>query len=303
METLISEQNNIKDNLNMDSLVDVDWLKANLGDPNLRVLECTAIVKQADNGSYSFHSGRQVWEEGHIQGSGFADLTTALSDVSNPFPFARPSVEQFSKEMGILGVGPGTKVVLYDRFNNMWATRVWWMLRAFGFDTVGVLDGGWRAWSEANYPVTTDESKYPKAEFKATPRKDMFVDTDKVLKALDDSNTLLIDSMSPKVYYGEFMRFARPGHIPGAVNLPTEGVVNIETMTFLNENELREHFAPILKNKEQYQQVIAYCGAGMRSTVNAFSLYRIGYKNVAVYDGSLNEWSANLSHPMTTLPE
>jgi thiosulfate/3-mercaptopyruvate sulfurtransferase len=305
MEILTSEQKNIKGNLNMDSLVNVDWLKANLDDPNLRVLECSVIVEKMDDDSMSFISGRGNWEKGHIPGSSYIDLISAFSDASSALPFTRPTVEQFSKEMGSLGIGLNTKVVLYDRgnYNNMWATRIWWTFRSFGFDTVAILDGGWKAWNEAEYPVTTEEYIFPETKFQATPREGIFVDTQEVFKALNDPDTLLIDAMAPKIFNGEIERFARLGHISGAINSPVEEIVKAGAMTFINKDNLQEHFASILGEPDAHQQVILYCGRGIRSTVNAFSLHRLGYKNISVYDGSLAEWTVDDSLPMTTLLE
>jgi thiosulfate/3-mercaptopyruvate sulfurtransferase len=290
-----------KDGLLMDSLVDVYWLKENIDHPNLRVLECSVIVKKNEDDSMLFVSGKENWEKGHITGSGFVDLIEGLSDTSKSLPFTRPSVEQFSKEMGNLGVGPETKVVLYDRggYNNMWATRVWWMLRAYGFDAVAVLDGGWKAWDNANLPIETEISEYPVATFKATPREEMFVDTPEVLETLNEESALLIDAMTPRIYFGELERFERPGHILGAINLPIEGIIDSTTNQFTNEDNVRNRLTAIVGHPGQ--KIISYCGRGMRSTVNAFYLYRLGYKNISVYDGSLAEWSADESLPMTTV--
>lgn len=286
------------ENLLMDSLVDVGWLKANIDNQNLRIFDCSVVVKKNSDDSIFFVSGKDNWENGHIKGSGFMDLIEAFSDTSKSLPFTRPSAEQFSIAMGNLGVGEGTKVVLYDRggYNNMWATRVWWMLHSFGFDEVAILDGGWKAWSDSSFPIENDKCSYPVTEFKAKQRKDVFVDTPEVLDAVENSSALLIDAMAPSIYYGELARFERLGHIPGAINLPIEGIIDSATNKFNNKDDVQEHLISIVGPSEQ--KVISYCGRGMRSTVNAFYLHRLGYKNISVYDGSLAEWSADDSLPM-----
>src|ERR1044071_3514671 len=128
-----------------DLLVTAGWLAEHLEDPAIRVLECTVYLHPADvPGGYRVESGRARWAQGHIPGAGFVDLQDELSDRTSPLRFMLPPAAQLAEAMGRHGVGDGVHVVLYDRFVNMWAARVWWMLRAFGFDGASVLDGGWK---------------------------------------------------------------------------------------------------------------------------------------------------------------
>ena len=115
-------------------LVETDWLEAHLSEPDLRVLDCTVLF-QTDVHGVRVNNGRETWAQGHIPGSGFADLMQDLSDRDSRLPFMMPPSAQFAEAMGRYGVGEGSRVVLYDasrdRWANMWAARVWWMLRAF----------------------------------------------------------------------------------------------------------------------------------------------------------------------------
>jgi thiosulfate/3-mercaptopyruvate sulfurtransferase len=119
-------------------LVETDWLAAHVDDPSLRVLECTTILHPRPEGGYRAESGRGTWAGGHIPRSGFADLTDDLCDRTPPLNYMMPPAEQMAASMARLGVGEGTRVVLYDRSLNMWAARVWWMLRAVGFGDAAV---------------------------------------------------------------------------------------------------------------------------------------------------------------------
>ena len=102
-----------------DLLVETDWLAEHLHDSDLRILECTVYLHPADvPGGYRVESGRGRWEQGHIPGAGFADLPDHLSDRSSPLRFTLPPADQFADAMGRYGVGPGVRVVLYDRFVN-----------------------------------------------------------------------------------------------------------------------------------------------------------------------------------------
>src|SRR5437667_12058745 len=113
-------------------LVETDWLAAHLEDPMLRVLECTVTLDTLPAGGSKAESGRASWAAGHIPRSGFADLTDDLCDRTAATLYMMPPTEQMAASMAGLGVGEGTRVVLYDRAVNMWAARVWWMLRAVG---------------------------------------------------------------------------------------------------------------------------------------------------------------------------
>src|SRR5882672_10317291 len=133
-------------------LVETGWLAANLEDPAMRVLECTTILHPRPDGGYKAESGRATWAAGHIPHSGFADLTDDLCDRAAATLYMMPPTDQMAAAMARLGVGEGTRVVLYDRAVNMWAARVWWMLRAVGFDAAAVLHGAVRLSSGAFRP-------------------------------------------------------------------------------------------------------------------------------------------------------
>ena len=127
-------------------LVKTDWLETHLTNPELRVLDCTILFDTDEHGFY-LANGRDIWAQGHIPGSGLVDLMTELVDQENPLPFMMPPATQFAKVMSRYGVGDDARVVLYeasrDMSANMSAARLWWMLRAFGFDQAAVFNGGW----------------------------------------------------------------------------------------------------------------------------------------------------------------
>src|SRR5262245_22105845 len=128
--------------VNPQYLVETEWLGAHVGDADLRVFACTTYLDPDPVTVFVARSGRPEWEKGHIPGAGYLDLQGELSNTSSPLRFTMPSAEQFAAAMSRHGVGDGTRVVLYSAGAPMWATRIWWMLRAFGFDAAAVLDGG-----------------------------------------------------------------------------------------------------------------------------------------------------------------
>jgi thiosulfate/3-mercaptopyruvate sulfurtransferase len=278
-------------------LVDAAWLQAHLGDPDLRVLECTVFLHPLPEHGYRAESGRAAWAAGHIPGSGFADLTDDLCDRSSALNYMLPPPEQFALAMSRLGVGEGTRVVLYDRAGTMWAARVWWMLRAFGFDEASVLDGGWRTWTAEGRPVSTELCAYPAARFVPTPRPGLFVGKAEVLAGLGDERTCIVNALTEEQHRGTGgVTYGRPGRIAGSRNVPARSLVDPQTHAYLGEEELRATVtAPGVL---QADQVITYCGGGIAASSVAFVLALLGHERVAVYDASLSEWAADPTLPM-----
>ena len=248
-------------------------------------------------GGFKNRIGRRGWERHHIPDSAHADLFESLSDTSSPFAFTLPSPGQFSEAMGKLGVGEGTRVVVYDRYMNMWATRLWWMLHAFGFDNAAVLDGGWRAWVADERPISTDPAPdWAPVSFTAQPRPGVFVGKHDVLAAINREGVHLVSAFAPEQHRGERQDYARAGHIPGSRNVPFDELVDPETHRYLPKDQLTTVFAGVLTADPEH--VITYCGAGIGASSDAFALSLLGVDDVAIYDGSMEEWAADPSLPV-----
>jgi thiosulfate/3-mercaptopyruvate sulfurtransferase len=282
----------------VDPLVTVEWLAARLDDPSLRILDCTVTVTTHDDGTWEFREDRAGWAPDHIPGSGYADLPGALSDPDSGFTFTVPPAERFAEAMGSLGIGEGTSVVLYDRATGAWATRVWWLLRAFGFDDAAVLDGGLTAWRRAGAHTTANSPTHRAATFVPRPRPDLLAAQDEVLAAIGTPATHLVDTLDREAYLGERLASARRGHIPGAVNLPYGTLNDPDTMEFLPDDELAAKIAAVVG--PQPQRVITYCGSGIAAAAAAFTMHRLGYPDVAVYDGGMEEWADDPDLPLET---
>ena len=277
-------------------LVDTNWLAAHLGDADLRILDCSVGFVPVEGG-VRLESGRAAWAAGHIPGSGFADLLGDLSDRETKLPMMMPSAAQFAGAMGSYGVGPVTRVVLYDAGGHTWATRVWWMLRAMGFDAAAVLDGGFAKWKAEGRPVSTQPPQAAPTTFPSQPREGVFVAKHDVKAALG-SAVRLINALSADEHAGRVSRTPRPGRIPGSGNVPAASLVDPATGAYRSLDELRSrlHAAGAL----DAPGVIAYCGGGIAATSVAFTLLRLGAPHVAVYDGSLVDWSSDPAMPMET---
>jgi thiosulfate/3-mercaptopyruvate sulfurtransferase len=280
-------------------LVSGDWLQQHLAQPALRIFDCSQLMQQKPDGSFGFVPARDEFAKGHIPGSNFVDVATQLSDRSNPLPLMMPAPEQFGAVLQQLGIGNDSAVVLYDRGNHAWAARVWWMLRACGIDNAAVLDGGWQRWVADQRPQATDCVPYPPATaLTLHPRPALMVDRQAVLEAIDEPDILLLHSLPLPMFTGEVVSYARPGRIKGSQNLYCELLIDPDTKCFRSPQRLRELMAGT--RAFEAGRVITYCGGGIAASNNALALTLLGHADVAVYDGSLSEWTADPGLPMET---
>ena len=278
----------------MDSLVTAVWLNDNLDAPDLVVLDATVMVEPDDDGGFRIVNGRANYEAGHIPTAGFADLMGELSDSEQAIGFAVPAPDQFAAAMESLGVSDDSRVVIYDAMGGAWAARVWWMLRWVGFDNAALLDGGQSAWTTAGYSLSTDGPNRPGGALTVNLRPELIVDRDEVLAAVEDDSVNIIDALPEGQYRGDFTMYARPGHIPGATNVPSQSLLD-DTGRFKSHEQLDGLF-----KEDRETRTITYCGGGIAASADAFVMTRLGFKDVAVYTASLQEWSVDPELPMTT---
>lgn len=280
-------------------LVDTDWLEKHLGDPSLRILDCAMVMQTNDDGSIAFVSGAPAWQESHIPGSAYISVGEELSDKASALNMMMPPPGQLAEAFRQRGIGDGTAVVCYDRGNHAWAARVWWLLRACGFDNAAVLNGGWRKWQAEKRPETAEASAWPVPEtFTVHARPQLLVGKARVKTASEEQDAVLLHSLPLPLFTGEKVAYARPGRIPGSKHLYCESLLDPDTFAYHAPDTLRARITGAGINKED--TVIAYCGGGIAASANALALTAAGFEDVAVYDGSLSEWTADPDLPMET---
>jgi thiosulfate/3-mercaptopyruvate sulfurtransferase len=283
-----------------EALVQTDWLAAHLGDPDLRIFECTTYLRPAapDAGvPYHPEAGRAEYEAGHIPGAGFLDLPDELSRKDAAVSFMMLPPAQFAAVMGRHGIGDGARVVLYSRERIMWATRVWWMLHAMGFERAAVLDGGFEKWLAEGRPISREPCAYPPATFTPRPRPGRFVDRDAVLGALSDPGVCLINTLSEPDFRGDApSRYGRPGRIPGSVNLAWPSLTVPESDVLIPLDEAARRLEAL--GADRAERIVCYCGGGISATMGLFLLHRLGFDNLALYDASMAEWARDESLPI-----
>ncbi len=275
-------------------LVSADELAAVSDRPDVVVLDATTRLKVTDEAvPYVVVPDREGFLAAHVPGARFVDVQGDLSDPDGRFAFTLPAPERFAIAMGALGIGDHTHVVVYDTRHSAWATRVWWMLRVFGHDAVSVLDGGLVGWRAAGHVVEAGEpAPAAPATFRPALRDHLVVGLDDVAAA-STGGGVLINALDPATFRGDapVSPYSRRGRIPNSTNLPGQDLIDPATARFLDRDSLAAALerAGILGA----DRAIAYCGGGIAATVPAFAAYWVSGVEVAVYDGSLSEWTAD----------
>jgi thiosulfate/3-mercaptopyruvate sulfurtransferase len=272
-------------------LVSTDWLAARLADPDLVVL---------DSSYYLANHKRDAAAEflaGHIPGAQRFDID-AISDKSNPLPHMLPPPEQFARQVGALGVGDGTSIVLYDGIGLYGAARVWWTFRAFGADNVRVLDGGMPKWKAENRPLESGPARAHAAKtFTPKFNRNLVASIDDVQKVLLDKTAQVVDARSAGRFRGEAPEprpGMRGGHMPGSFNVPYEDV--------LRDGRLKTHdeiaAAFTQAGVDLDKAVFSSCGSGVTASILTFAIEALGKPPGRVYDGSWAEWGGRPDTPI-----
>ena len=285
----------------MSILVDSHWLHARLADPTLVVLDATVVLPAPEfDGDYRVNNGYEGWLQAHIPGARHADLLTELADTQASFSFALPTAETLVSVLASLGAGQGKTLVIYDRADGFWAARLWWMLRSVGIDA-SVLDGGFNAWRAAGLPEHNGRAQpiTPVQPWAIHPRQNLWIDRHGV-EAITCGHApgVLICALGAALFEGSApTRYARRGHIPGSQNLPARQLFDAHGR-YLPKDALALAIGPTLLHSDG--PLVLYCGGGISAAANALALTLLGRQDIAIYDGSLQEWAADTRLPMTT---
>ena len=208
----------------------------------------------------------------------------------------RPGREQFERAAGEHGIANDTTVIVYDTASGQWASRLWWLLRSFGHDDVAVLDGGLTRWRQEERQLETGHTAPAARTFVAEERDGFWVDKPEVEEVLAGRRPgALVCAVPATEFSGEAPVRRRAGHIPGSVSVPAATLVDRDTRRLLDPDALTEALAPVPRD----ERVILYCAGGIAATSGALALTLLGRTDVAVYDGSLNEWAADPDAELT----
>lgn len=278
----------------MENLVSTAWLAAELGSPDLVVLDCsTYLPGEAGNKQDGFRAA-------HVPGARLFDIDL-IADPEDTLPHMVPSAARFAKLVGALGVSNASRVVFYDQHGLRSSARGWWMMRLFGHEKAAVLDGGLPVWQREGQPVETGDAPPPAAPAVFVPdfqaeRLRGIGDVKRIVRQ-GGGGALILDARARGRFAGtapEPRKELPSGHMPGAANLPSSELLGPDLLV-KDRATLRAMFEAAGVTPER--PVVTSCGSGVTACALALGLVLAGFPEPAVYDGSWTEWAGRPETP------
>lgn len=275
------------------TLVSTDWLQNHLKDPDLRILDASWYLPEAER------DAKAEYDLAHIPGARFFDIED-ISDHRSDLPHMAPPVEKFMSRLRAMGVGDGHQVVIYDGAGLMSAARVWWLFKLMGKDTVAVLDGGFPKWQAEGRQVEDMPPVVRDRHMTARFRNHLVRDVTQVSAASKIGDHAIVDARAASRFRGEApepREGLRAGHIPGARSVPFTTLLN-DDKTMKSPQETRVIFEAA--GVDLSKPVITTCGSGVTAAILALALERMGHTQWSLYDGSWAEWGMFPTVPVAT---
>ena len=286
----------------IDPIVSTQWLSDNRGFPNLVILDVRAP---------------QNYAKGHIPNAinlpGLGSFYLCLFDPNCGLWMELPEEGALLATIGNAGITGDSVVVVVGRTTDPFApyavadaARVATTLVYAGIENVALLNGGYDKWAAEGRATSTATVTPTAVTYTGAVNKEMFVSKDYVEEKIGKS--IIVDGRDPDFYYGIGIEpfYTRAGHIPSAKNLPApwfwtfakdkKGVITYGT--WKDAHVIREMASAVI-GEDASEEIIAYCGVGGYASSLWFVLHEVvGYTDVKIYDGSMQEWTADPEAPL-----
>ncbi len=279
----------------MDILVSTDWLADNIGASDLRIVDATYFLPEVGRDAAA------EYEAQHIPGAVFLNLGE-LADMTSPLPNTVPPAEKFASRMQALGLGDGSRIVIYDNSPHRSSARAWWLFEIFGAPNVAILDGGLGKWIAEKRPVESGKVQLRHRHFTVWRDDSAIATKAEVLANLKGGEAQLVDARTMSRFTGEEPEIRHgmaSGHIPGSVCLPSSKLFNADG-TWKRGHELKGLY--IEAGVKLDRPLITSCGSGITAASLLFGARLLGKTDVRLYDGSWSEWGSDPATPKATGP-
>jgi thiosulfate/3-mercaptopyruvate sulfurtransferase len=279
--------------MSADPLVSTAWLAGRLGSNELSIIDASWFMPGEGK------TGAASYAQAHVPGAVFFDID-AIADHATDLPHMLPSDAAFAEATGALGLRRDLITVVYDAQGIFSAPRVWWTLRTMGFPEVFVLDGGLKKWRAEGRPVETALPQIEPTTLEPAFDPSLVRDLAQVEATLAQHDAQVVDARSAARFRGEAPEpraGLRGGHMPGALNVPWNDLINPDG-TMKDGEALKAAFQGAGVNLDG--SIVTTCGSGVSAALLALALARLGREDVAVYDGSWTEWGGRADTPIVT---
>ncbi|RXK12732.1 sulfurtransferase [Halarcobacter mediterraneus] len=262
-------------NKNMPSIVKTTWIKKNIDNPNLVLLDLR---------------DKEAYKKGHLLK---AVNIPALKNLFDEKLFM-PDIEKLQNLFSNAGIKNDSLVVAYDDGSFIWSARLYWILEILGHKNVGILNVGYKNWEEGTLPISKDDFLPNKTNF--VPKVDNTKIQTKLSTLLSIGKKTIIDGRKESHYLGKESTATRFGHIPTAKNYAC--TQNYQVTNTGNKIKNLDELKKVYKNIPKDKEIILYCDGGAEAALNYIVLQELGYK-ASVYDGSWVEWGNDTQVPIT----